>query len=275
MVQLASLLILTLQSMAGQVKKEGQTKKITVFGIDTNYVLQKLNYLTTDFTLYGQRFLEDKTERKEKEEKISEKMGSIDTKIKAYQKETTDKLSSMDGALKGLQNTVSALTIKLTDEMKRTHNMTRKMLKMEAEIELLKSHDRSKTGTVSFSSYMTPSLKTSSYQIIPFKGILTNEGGAYNPSTGIFTVPLNGLYYFHCSILTTIQGEYMLYVNGKRQMYLISDDKDIFEQSSNAVTLNLKKGDRVFITTASKRGNNFSYLHHYWSSFSGFLIKAE
>ena len=57
-------------------------------------------------------------------------------------------------------------------------------------------------GKPAAAAWMTaPLALASSYQTVVFDGVLTNAGGAYAPSTGVFTCPVAGLYRVSVSLL--------------------------------------------------------------------------
>uniref|UniRef100_A0A4W5MEE4 Cerebellin 6 n=1 Tax=Hucho hucho TaxID=62062 RepID=A0A4W5MEE4_9TELE len=107
-----------------------------------------------------------------------------------------------------------------------------------------------------------------------YKVVITNIGSAYNPSTGVFTAPIAGVYYFsffyHAGGSQT--KHIALFKNG--QHVASSSDhqssSDGADNGANAVTLQLEVGDQVFIRLMANT--------HVWDSvnhttFSGFLLK--
>ncbi|KAI4871916.1 hypothetical protein NFI96_032278, partial [Prochilodus magdalenae] len=84
-----------------------------------------------------------------------------------------------------------------------------------------------------------------------YQNVLTNVGSAYDPSTGIFTAPLRGVYYvrFTAGIYgnTVNKLGLNLYKNGQRLMYLYENGPDgIAKHVSSGVTLELEAGDQVY-----------------------------
>ncbi|GFO37573.1 complement c1q-like protein 3 [Plakobranchus ocellatus] len=62
-------------------------------------------------------------------------------------------------------------------------------------------HGSSKKS-VSFSAKLSYNRELQPFDTIEFDSVLTNIGEAYNPDTGRFTVPLDGTYLFHSTILS-------------------------------------------------------------------------
>ncbi|KAK2860698.1 hypothetical protein Q7C36_004864 [Tachysurus vachellii] len=56
------------------------------------------------------------------------------------------------------------------------------------------SYERTAVDTFSFSAGLTRQEHLGDFGIIRFNKVLVNDGGHYNPQTGIFTVPVNGRY---------------------------------------------------------------------------------
>ena len=58
---------------------------------------------------------------------------------------------------------------------------------------------------VGFSAYRSSGDRVGGWQRIPYDTVITEVGGAYDPSTGIFTCPVNGYYYFSLSSFSTVR----------------------------------------------------------------------
>ena len=109
-------------------------------------------------------------------------------------------------------------------------------------------------------------------EIIKFDSVRTNIGGHYSPITGVFTVPIPGLYMLSTTVMST-KGKSIhcaLWVNNV--MYERAYGTNYSTGSLNTV-LQLEKGDRVYIKKDSKYSNSAEHmLGTYYSMFSGYLI---
>ncbi|KAI2646595.1 Complement C1q-like protein 2 [Labeo rohita] len=83
-----------------------------------------------------------------------------------------------------------------------------------------------------------------------YKDVFVNEGRAYNPTTGIFTAPVNGVYFF------TFSGHnrsskpmgLQLFKNGKHMISVYNHVQgDRYETASNSISLTLVEGDHVYM----------------------------
>ena len=106
---------------------------------------------------------------------------------------------------------------------------------------------------------------------IPFEVTRTNVGNAMNPSTGIFTAPRSGKYFFTYSGISNAAPSYIqLHLNGV--LLGTGHSTGIFDTFSHHATLQLSQGDqiRLFLTRGSVYGNN-----ELFTSFVGILIEED
>ncbi|XP_041922931.1 uncharacterized protein LOC121687862 isoform X1 [Alosa sapidissima] len=107
-----------------------------------------------------------------------------------------------------------------------------------------------------------------------FTRIITNVGQAYSDTTGFFTAPVRGVYYFRFTVMDLLNSHWMaiiLYRNGERIMFLNEHDTDGHATYlSSGVTLQLEVGDTVNMGLPASRRLLSRKDNH--STFSGFLL---
>ncbi|XP_067308553.1 complement C1q-like protein 2 [Pseudorasbora parva] len=83
-----------------------------------------------------------------------------------------------------------------------------------------------------------------------YKDVFVNDGRAYNPTTGIFTAPVKGVYFF------TLSGHnrsskamgLRLFKNGQQVVTIYNHPLgDRYDTGSNSISLTLEKGDHVYV----------------------------
>uniref|UniRef100_A0A3B5LLH8 C1q domain-containing protein n=1 Tax=Xiphophorus couchianus TaxID=32473 RepID=A0A3B5LLH8_9TELE len=108
---------------------------------------------------------------------------------------------------------------------------------------------------------------------LKFSKVFINFGQGYNPSTGFFTAPVKGIYYFRYTLLEKRKDMSLgihLFHNGKHVMGSFEVSDGSHESISNAIILQLEQGDEVYMNLLSNHGlyddgNNYT-------TFSGFLL---
>ncbi|XP_063049386.1 complement C1q-like protein 2 [Engraulis encrasicolus] len=146
----------------------------------------------------------------------------------------------------------------------------------ETEVENLEKEIRV-APKVAFSAGLTDSgnIGSGSNDLnLVFKKVITSVGEAYSSTTGFFTAPVRGVYYFRFTVLDWLSSRYMdikMYKNGQQLMFLWDYDNDgQASYLSSGLTLQLEKGDLVnMVLPAGRRlyddPNNYC-------TFSGFLL---
>ncbi|XP_076099322.1 complement C1q-like protein 3 [Mytilus galloprovincialis] len=131
---------------------------------------------------------------------------------------------------------------------------------------------KSRTKIPAFSSLLTQPQTPGDNGIIKFDKVVTNILNGYNPTTGIFTAPVAGVYQFSYTVMSAA-GKYLhVYLshnNTKQQSVWLKGSSH--ETGTANIILKLKKGDHVELKshgsiTIHSDSNNL------YSSFSGFLI---
>ncbi|XP_052102003.1 complement C1q-like protein 3 [Mytilus californianus] len=122
-----------------------------------------------------------------------------------------------------------------------------------------------------FSAGLTNSKSLSTNDIIKFDKVFTNKLNGYNPSTGIFTAPIAGVYQFS-SVVTSNNGKSLavsIWHNNTRvsSVYIKGSTH---QTGTLSMVLDLQKGDQIAVKTISSY-TVFSGSYHY-STFSGNLI---
>ncbi|KAI4881167.1 hypothetical protein NFI96_032419 [Prochilodus magdalenae] len=106
-----------------------------------------------------------------------------------------------------------------------------------------------------------------------FRKKIMNVGYAYNPSTGVFTAPVRGVYYFRFSVLGASRSYWTgvhLVKNHQRIIIAYESPTGNHQYAVGGATLLLEKGDVVYVLLRSHCQIYDSNDNH--SSFSGFLV---
>lgn len=109
---------------------------------------------------------------------------------------------------------------------------------------------------------------------VVFSQVLYNVQGSYDPSTGIYTAPINGTYVF--SYHLTVH-ERVLKVGLFRNFLPVvkTTDPKVLGATSHSVVLHLARGDRVWIQVKDSVTNGMYAGTESSSTFSGFLLHPD
>ncbi|XP_051736551.1 complement C1q-like protein 2 [Ctenopharyngodon idella] len=164
-----------------------------------------------------------------------------------------------------LKSTVSSLKNRL--------EVTEKQLEVtEEQLEQLRRNDYK----VAFAATLGPIGDVGPFNTditLVYKKVFVNEGGAYNPTTGIFTAPVKGVYFFSVSgrHRSNRLMDLRLIRNGQPMVYVINHPLgERYESTANSFSLNLEKGDHVYVRLRHNTWvfNNENDL----TSFAGHLL---
>ncbi|XP_063427886.1 complement C1q-like protein 2 isoform X2 [Mytilus trossulus] len=123
-----------------------------------------------------------------------------------------------------------------------------------------------------FTASLSASQTINANDVVKFDKIWTNNGNHYNPKTGIFKAPREGLYHVSTTVMST-HGKTVhvrIWHNGNKTVGLYPGTG--YSEATANMVLHLKKGDKV--TVKGGGGGNtalFSSSEHY-SMFSVYLI---
>ena len=109
--------------------------------------------------------------------------------------------------------------------------------------------------------------------MLKYNHVVMNWGGAYKPTTGIFTAPSDGLYSISCTLLSYPSNSVHLeIVKNGRKISMVYSGANTYPQSAQTLNLILNKGDRIWI----QNHHNVSAKMHdakVFNVFSGHLIR--
>lgn len=131
---------------------------------------------------------------------------------------------------------------------------------------------------VSFSAVLTDALYNIVIgQTIIFNKAFLNDGNAYDVTTGVFTVPMDGVYLFSYFVaeINNDQIVLRLVVNGGNRVDAVAEgvQQGHNDQGGNLVILKLHAGDTVFVQAYDTSNVHIDGAASYWyTSFSGTLL---
>ncbi|XP_033988425.1 complement C1q-like protein 2 [Trematomus bernacchii] len=203
---------------------------------------------------------------------LENRMSSSEKQVEELQRENADLLARVTAR----ENKSTDLLDRATANEKRSTALEGRMNSSEKEVEELQRENADRPQ-VAFSAGLTDAGGVGPFttaMTLKFSKVFTNIGQAYNPTTGIFTAPVSGAYYFRFNMWESRKSTYssvVLYHNNQRKMRL-SDfiDRSGYVSESNSMVLQLEKGDVVYIVLPTNHGVRDD--SHNRIIFSGFLL---
>ncbi|XP_041860874.1 complement C1q-like protein 3 [Melanotaenia boesemani] len=110
---------------------------------------------------------------------------------------------------------------------------------------------------------------------LKYKKVFSNTGSSYNPSTGIFTAMVDGMYFFRFSMFNNLSPTPNSVVSLKKNNERLTSvwdtsGSDSNDMGSNAVVIPLQVGDNVYVELMANRVVYDDAMNY--NTFSGFLL---
>eukprot|EP00105_Crassostrea_gigas_P028997 XP_011450801.1 PREDICTED: complement C1q-like protein 4 [Crassostrea gigas] len=127
-------------------------------------------------------------------------------------------------------------------------------------------------AAVALTAVLSKDTTVGSQGVVKYDTVLTNVGGAYVPSTEIFTAPYKGIYTISCSLMSQPSNAVHVQItkNGTKLSVLYSASST-YPQSGQTLHLLLKKADKIWIQNITGKTAEFHDRGQY-NLFSGSLV---
>lgn len=216
--------------------------------------------------------------------------GRLNNSLEAYNTELRSANDKLSLALTDLQKSQQTMTDSLSDHMNNTMEDLQSELKQTQYEQLKLSSSLSSlevfrlnftnrqcgvSTKVAFTAGITSQDTSWSGSTLVFPKIIFNTGGGYNPTTGMFTAPVDGHYVFFVSVQSYYTKDIRvdIVLNGEskvRTMAYDSGDNEQYETGVNLVVLRLNQGDKVWVKRYTGTGYHSESVPI--TTFSGFLL---
>ncbi|XP_059207926.1 multimerin-2-like [Centropristis striata] len=191
-------------------------------------------------------------ERKNAE--LQSRLSSSESRIETLERENAAKaadLMSLETRLTATESKTSDLKTENADLQTRLSNSESELLISKSRIETLERANAERK--VAFYTALTDAGSVGPFNTeitLKYSKVSTNIGDAYNPSTGFFTAPVRGVYYFQFTMSgyqTGWMGVYV-YKNNQRIMYNSEINEEVdHNYITNSVVLELMAGDKIHL----------------------------
>lgn len=178
--------------------------------------------------------------------------------------------------MRDMRDMMVELKVKMDMLIKENAGLVERLTISEAQLAELKN-EKTETPKVAFSADLGHRGDLGPYNTeitLTFNNIFTNIGNSYNPTTGIFTAPVKGVYFFRftvCGVQSSKSLGGFLYKNNEKIVSVGQwRSHNQHRYASNAAVLQLDVGDVVSMKLLP--GYTIYDSADNLSSFSGFLI---
>jgi len=162
--------------------------------------------------------------------------------------------------------------LKLVNDQQKLVNDQQATVIGQLTTEISELRDRQNNTTVIFTAFLSSPVTLLNLDVVVFNSVITNVGGGYNPSTGVFTAPVTGYFEFSVYIRGQVdeQACVRLHHNNNYILGALADDSLDYQSASTGGSILLHKGDLVRVISFST--SYFSSDSYGRTSFSGHLI---
>ncbi|XP_053180767.1 heavy metal-binding protein HIP-like [Scomber japonicus] len=206
------------------------------------------------------------------------RLTASENEVKELQRENTvlkARMKTSEDVMEELKMENTDLQSRVTASEDKSKVLEARMNASENEVEELKRQiaDQPK---VAFSLGLTDSGQVGPFNTditLKFSKVITNFGQVYSPTTGLFTAPVRGAYYFSFTTLDTrssVWRRVYLYHNDKRVLFSYNFSASSHESVSNSLVLQLEKGDVVYLVLPASYSVFDNTNDH--TTFNGFLL---
>lgn len=113
-------------------------------------------------------------------------------------------------------------------------------------------------------------------QVLAYADVLLDIGNGYNTGTGIYTVPVSGVYVFTWSTTAGVNNviDTLLMINSQVRGALNSDagSVSLWNESTGLIIASVNQGDRVFVRVGKRAGGIVHVFDEAWTTFSGWRL---
>ncbi|XP_053195824.1 putative leucine-rich repeat-containing protein DDB_G0290503 isoform X2 [Scomber japonicus] len=225
------------------------------------------------------------TSLEDKNKVLEARMNASENEVEELKRQSADMMTRMnvsENEVEELKRQSAVLEARMNasenevEELKRqSADMMTRMNASENEVEELKRQiaDQPK---VAFSLGLTDDGQIGPFNTditLKFSKVFTNFGQGYSQTTGVFTAPVKGAYYFSFTTLDNrgvVSTRVFLHQNDKKVLSIHNHNANGWENVSNSLVLQLEKGDMVYLVLPA--GHTVFDDTRNFTSFNGFLL---